>query len=47
MALHAIKHLAEIPDKIKLSPPQVTDSVKNLKTEILDEKLVRLDLEKL
>ena len=45
MALHAIKHLAEIPDKIKLLPPQVTDSVKNLKTEILDEKLVRLDLE--
>jgi uncharacterized protein (UPF0371 family) len=45
MVLHAIKHLAEIPDKIKLLPPQITDSVKNLKTEILDEKSVSLDLE--
>lgn len=45
MVLHAIKHLAEIPDKIKLLPPQITDSVKNLKTEILDEKTVSLDLE--
>jgi uncharacterized protein (UPF0371 family) len=45
MVLHAIKHLAEIPDKIKLLPPQITNSVKNLKTEILDEKSVSLDLE--
>lgn len=45
MILHAIKHLAEIPDKIKLLPAQITDSVKNLKTEILDEKTVSLDLE--
>lgn len=45
MVLHAIKHLAEIPDKIKLLPPHITDSVKNLKTEILDEKSLSLDLE--
>lgn len=45
MVLHAVKHLAEIPDKIKLLPPHITDSVKNLKTEILDEKSVSLDLE--
>jgi uncharacterized protein (UPF0371 family) len=45
MVIHAIKHLAEIPDKIKLLPPHITDSVKNLKTEILDEKSVSLDLE--
>ena len=45
MVFHAIKHLAEIPDKIKLLPPHITDSVKNLKTEILDEKSVSLDLE--
>ena len=45
MVLHAIKHLAEIPDKIKLLPSNITDSVKNLKTEILDEKSVSLDLE--
>jgi len=45
MVLHAVKHLAEIPDKIKLLPPQITDSVKNLKTEILNEKSLSLDLE--
>jgi uncharacterized protein (UPF0371 family) len=45
MVLHAIKHLAEIPDKIKLLQPHITDSVKSLKTEILDEKSVSLDLE--
>ncbi|KUG23322.1 atp-dependent zn protease [hydrocarbon metagenome] len=45
MVIHAVKHLAEIPDKIKLLPSHITDSVKNLKTEILDEKSVSLDLE--
>jgi uncharacterized protein (UPF0371 family) len=45
LILHAIKHLAEIPDKIKLLPSYITDSVKNLKTEILHEKTVSLDLE--
>jgi len=45
LILHAIKHLAEIPDKIKLLPSHITDSVKNLKTEILNEKTVSLDLE--
>lgn len=45
MVLHAIKHLAEIPDKIKLLPSQITDSVKNLKTEILEETSLSLDLE--
>jgi len=43
--IHAIKHLADIPDKIKLLPPFITDSVRNLKTEILHEKSVSLDLE--
>jgi len=44
VVLHAIKHLAEIPDKIKLLPPSITDSIKTLKTEILNEKTVSLDL---
>jgi len=44
LILHAIKHLAEIPDKIKLLPSHITDSVKKLKTEILNEKTVSLDL---
>jgi uncharacterized protein (UPF0371 family) len=45
LVLHAIKHLAEIPAKIKLLPANITDSVKRLKTEMLNEKSVSLDLE--
>lgn len=45
LILHAIKHLAEIPNKIKLLPSNITDSIKNLKTEILNEKTISLDLE--
>ena len=43
--IHAIKHLADIPGKIKLLPTFITESVKNLKTEILNEKSVSLDME--
>jgi uncharacterized protein (UPF0371 family) len=45
LVLHAIKHLAEIPPKIKLLTPHITDSLKKLKTEVLDERSVSLDLE--
>ena len=45
VVIHAIKHLAGIPDMLKLLPPHITDSVKHLKTEILNEKSVSLDLE--
>jgi len=45
VVIHAIKHLADIPAKIKLLPPNITDSVRRLKTEILNEKNVSLDLE--
>jgi uncharacterized protein (UPF0371 family) len=45
LILHAIKVLAEIPDKIKLLPPNITDSISSLKTEILNEKSVSLDVE--
>ncbi|MEE9912448.1 MAG: DUF1846 domain-containing protein [Deltaproteobacteria bacterium] len=45
VVIHAIKHLADIPDKIKLLPANITDSIRKLKTEILDEKNVSLDLE--
>ena len=44
LVLHAIKHLAEIPDKIKLLPQNITESVSNLKTEVLNEKTLSLDL---
>jgi len=45
LILHAIKHLAEIPGKIKLLPPNIIVSVRNLKTQILNEKTLSLDLE--
>ncbi len=43
--INAIKHLAGIPEKIKLLPANITDSIRKLKTEILDERNVSLDLE--
>jgi uncharacterized protein (UPF0371 family) len=43
--IHAIKHLADIPNKIKLLPSSITDAIRNMKTEILNEKSVSLDLE--
>ena len=44
VVLHAIKHLAGIPEKIKLLPPNITESVRNLKTHVLNEKTLSLDL---
>lgn len=44
LVLHAIKHLAGIPEKIRLLPPNILESVKSLKTEILDEKNISLDV---
>jgi len=44
LVLHAIKHLAEIPPKIKLLPPHIIESVRNLKTKVLNEKTLSLDL---
>lgn len=45
LIIHAVKHLAEIPAKIKLLPPYIIDSIRDLKTEILNEKTLSLDLE--
>ncbi|HOE16109.1 MAG TPA: DUF1846 domain-containing protein [Syntrophorhabdaceae bacterium] len=45
LIIHAIKHLAGIPDKLQLLPDYITESVRKLKTEILKEKTVSLDLE--
>jgi len=44
LILHAIKHLAGIPEKIKLLPYNITESVRNLKTHVLNEKTLSLDL---
>jgi uncharacterized protein (UPF0371 family) len=45
LILNAIKHLADIPAKIKLLPKPITDSVRGLKTDILQEKSVSLNLD--
>lgn len=44
VVLHAVKHLAGIPEKIKLLTPVITDSVRKMKMDILNEKSVSLDL---
>jgi uncharacterized protein (UPF0371 family) len=44
LILRAIKHLTEIPDKIELLPPNIIAAVRNLKTEVLNEKTLSLDL---
>jgi len=44
LILHAVKYMAEIPDKIKLLSPNIIASVRNLKTEVLNEKTLSLDL---
>lgn len=44
LILNAIKQLSDIPDKIHLLPSNITDSVRNLKTEVLNEKTLSLDL---
>ncbi|WDP91523.1 MAG: DUF1846 domain-containing protein [Desulfobacter sp.] len=43
--VRAIKHLAGIPSKINLMPDAVCDSVTSLKTDILGEKSLSLDLQ--
>jgi len=43
--LNAIKHLAEIPDKIHLITPNIIHSIANMKKDILKGKSVSLDLE--
>jgi uncharacterized protein (UPF0371 family) len=45
LVLNAIKKLAEIPDKIHLLPPNIIDSIRNLKKDILNSKTISLDLE--
>jgi len=42
---NAVKHLAGIPDRLHLLPPNITQSLCHLKKEILHGKKVSLDLE--
>jgi uncharacterized protein (UPF0371 family) len=41
----AIKYLAGIPNKIQLMPENICDSVGNMKTKILKEKHLSMDLQ--
>ncbi|SMD10564.1 Uncharacterized protein, UPF0371 family [Desulfocicer vacuolatum DSM 3385] len=43
--VRALKHLAGIPNKIQLMPEKICDSVSNMKTEILNEKSLSMDLQ--
>lgn len=45
LILNSIKRLAGIPDKIHLLPPNIIESVNNLKKNILSAKTVSMDLE--
>ncbi len=45
LVIHAVKHLSGIPGQLALLPDYVTDSVSDLKTRILNERSVSLDLE--
>jgi uncharacterized protein (UPF0371 family) len=43
--VRAIKHLAGIPNKINIMPANICDSVTRMKTEVLGEKSLSLDLQ--
>ncbi|MBN1131693.1 MAG: DUF1846 domain-containing protein [Bacteroidales bacterium] len=45
LILNATKHLAGIPDTMQILPESIIDSVKHLKRDILDGKMVSLDVE--
>jgi uncharacterized protein (UPF0371 family) len=47
LVLNAIKHLAEIPDKLHLLPPAITQSIADMKGNILNKKHTSLDVEEL
>ena len=45
LVLNAAKYLAEIPDVMHLLPPTIVESVSHFKRNVLDGKMVSLDLE--
>lgn len=45
LVMNAVKHIAEIPDKIHLLSPTIIKSIRNLKENITSKKIVSLDLE--
>lgn len=45
LVINATKHLAGLPKKLHLLPKNITDSIRFLKKEILNGKMISLDLE--
>jgi uncharacterized protein (UPF0371 family) len=45
LILNATKHLSGFPDKMYLLPESIIDSVKHLKKDILDGKMISLDVD--
>jgi len=45
LVINATKHLADLPKKMHLLPQNITDSIRFLKKEILNGKMISLDLE--
>jgi uncharacterized protein (UPF0371 family) len=43
--INAIKHLSGLPKTLRLLPPTITESIANLKKNVLNKKTVSLDLE--
>lgn len=47
LLLNAIKQMAEIPDKLHLLPPAITESISKLKKDVLNKKDTNLDVEEM
>jgi len=45
LVINAMKHLAELPKKLHLLPQNITDSIRHLKKDVLNGKMISLDLE--
>ena len=45
LVINATKHLVGLPKKLHLLPKNITDSIRFLKKEVLDGKMISLDLE--
>jgi uncharacterized protein (UPF0371 family) len=45
VVINAIKHLSGLPKTLRLLPPMITESIANLKKNVLNKKTVSLDLE--
>jgi uncharacterized protein (UPF0371 family) len=45
LVLNAIKHLSGLPDSMHLLPPMITESLSHFKKDVLQGKVVSLDLE--